>query len=958
MTGDDLEFAPYLQSPVGAAIRHTATNLQPDLAPTLKLSGPRGRRLPVEGHGLRMLGPEGVVGLDTRHILRVEPTPGSTDVEPNYLPCVEFDLPELPWLFTPARAAGGQLRPWLQLIVVEAAGHAVQPGNPLPFVDVETGLLPPLGDAWQWAHIQRPAGQRGPLISRLLCPRRLGPDTDYLACLVPSFQGGVTAGLTGGFADIDQQGDAWPFPGRDVFRLPVYHHWGFRTGAEGDFEALATAVVPLRSEEAALLGGRTVDVTRPWLHGDPLASGDPAGGRQTITVQGVLTLFAPPEGTATRAALDDFRTRVAAHIDRGTETALAPPLYGGHPVVTRSVEPSATGWLADLNLDPENRIAAALGAGWVRDNQEFLMARAWDQLGAVREANRKRQEAAFCTKVADSLYRRHLQTLSPGELMAVTAPIGDRLRTDSGLPLRTEVAVSPAPNALAGTAFHRLLRRRGPIARRSSTDGEQLGERLTRRALSGALLPPLPAPLVTRPTLSPTVQGMETDPFAARVDGALHAADTRHTTGMLRTLAAVAPAALANGFTDQAGAITALLGPAVGSLSDQPEGFAADTMTENQLFASEQLFDAGSVAPLVPGLAAALESPPDGFGMTMPAPFTVLAAQDSMGDDPGSELLQYGVPIDPDAFRDRLVAALDPAPMLAARLADRITVAGESLVAVPEQVSDPMMACPDFPAAMALAIKESEPDWFLPGSAGIPDDRAVLLKANGPFIAAFMVGANDELNREMRWREYPTDLRGSPFTHFWPRPDELPDIPPVNSWATDGPLGSHLALDANGLDVLLIRGRLVRRYPAMVVAAVPPSAVQDPQLAPDTWVAPVMVLPMDERTCAYAFQLPPGQEIHDWWIVLAENSRRLRFGYDTAPGTGEGMATWDDLNWERVQAGQFASLGGMPQPEPALEREQPRTAGRPWTSADVARVTLQRPFRLLRTAHSLMGEHP
>ncbi len=953
MSGDDLEFAPYLQSPVGAAIPHTATNLEPDLAPTLQLIGP-GAKVAVAGRGLRMLGPEGVVGLDVQHVLRVEPAPGSTDVEPNYLPCVEFDLPELPWLFTPARADGGRLRPWLQLIVVESAGHPVQPGNPLPFVDVEVGLLPPLGDAWQWAHIQRPAGRPGPMISRLLCPRRLGPDTDYLACLVPSFQGGVTAGLTGGFTEIDQPGDAWPLPGQQVCRLPVYHSWGFRTGAEGDFEQLATAVVPLRLEEAGLLGGRTVDVTRPWLHGDPLASGDPAGGRQTITVQGVLTLFDPPPGTVTQAALDDFRTRVAAHIDRGTETALAPPLYGGHPVVSRAVDPAATGWLADLNLDPENRIAAALGADWVRENQEFLMARAWEQLGAVREANRKLQEAAFCTAVCDSLYRRHLQTLSPGELMAVAAPVGDRLRTASGLPLRTEVAVSPAPTALAGASFHRLLRRRGPVARRAALDGDSLA----RRTLTGALLPPLAVPLVTRPGTTPTVAAPESEPFTARTDGALRSAATRHTAGMLRTMAAVAPAAAANGFTDQAGAITALLAPSVGRLATGAEGFAADSMTSDDLLAAEQLFDAGTVGPLVDDLAGAMESPPEGFGMTLPEPFTVLAGQESMSDDPGGELLQYGVPIDPDAIRERLVGALDPTPLLAARLDDRITVTGESLVALPERITDPVMVCPDFPAAMALAIKESEPDWFLPGIAAIPDDRAVLLKANGPFIAAFMVGANDELNREMRWREYPTDLRGSPFTHFWPRPDGLPDIPPVHDWALDGALGSHLALDANALDVLLIRGRLVHRYPGMVVAAVPPAAVQDPQLAPDSWVAPIMVLPLDERTCAYAFQLPPGQRIHDWWIVLAENGRRLRFGYDTAPGTGEGMKTWDDLNWDRVLAGGFASLGQLPTPEPATEREHPVVVGRPWNSADVARVTLQRPFRLLRTARSLMGDPP
>jgi hypothetical protein len=45
------------------------------------------------------------------------PRPGAVAVEPNYLAVVEFDPPDLPWLFTPAApGAEDRLRPWCVLV--------------------------------------------------------------------------------------------------------------------------------------------------------------------------------------------------------------------------------------------------------------------------------------------------------------------------------------------------------------------------------------------------------------------------------------------------------------------------------------------------------------------------------------------------------------------------------------------------------------------------------------------------------------------------------------------------------------------------------------------------------------------------------------------------------------------------------------------------------------------------
>src|SRR5207245_6113737 len=129
---------------------------------------------------------------------------------PNYFAGIEFDHPELPWLFTPAAPSGDRLRPWICLICLKPAELAAfaAAGNPLPTVTVaDVRALPDLVDSYAWAHTQvagdTPAGGLSDLIakqpertlSRLLCPRYLEANTAYHAFLVPAYDIGVQAGL-------------------------------------------------------------------------------------------------------------------------------------------------------------------------------------------------------------------------------------------------------------------------------------------------------------------------------------------------------------------------------------------------------------------------------------------------------------------------------------------------------------------------------------------------------------------------------------------------------------------------------------------------------------------------------------------------------------------------------------------------------------------------------------------
>jgi hypothetical protein len=167
---------------------------------------------------VRLRGPADVVGIDPHEIVRMDPRPGTSDFEPNYFPSIEFDRPDFPWLFTPARAATtAKLRPWLCLVVVRQQDGVVLRSTsdaPLPTLEIAAPAkpideLPDLGDSYWWAHAQAAnpgvpgadalrqvlSGNPEHSLSRLLCPRVLAPNTDYIACVGPTFDLGRSAGL-------------------------------------------------------------------------------------------------------------------------------------------------------------------------------------------------------------------------------------------------------------------------------------------------------------------------------------------------------------------------------------------------------------------------------------------------------------------------------------------------------------------------------------------------------------------------------------------------------------------------------------------------------------------------------------------------------------------------------------------------------------------------------------------
>src|SRR5262249_46736855 len=247
------------------------------------------------------------------------------------------------------------------------------------------------------------------VVARLLCPRKLEPNKTYFAAVVPVPDSGTWSAAAGS----------------TTVELTVFHWWSFHTGQAGTFEDLARRLHQVKATDLEVnatnhgVGTRTIDVTAPWPPDSSSTSGQPPPSA-TTAMDGALRAPLPvpgnpdPETWSNRTAQDAFHKKLVtvlnapesrrdstAEVDRDT-LAVGPPLHGSHHSGEQTVKPESGGWIPTLNLEVRRRVAAALGTRYVQVEQEFLMARAWEQVGAIREANRLLAAAELATTAANA----------------------------------------------------------------------------------------------------------------------------------------------------------------------------------------------------------------------------------------------------------------------------------------------------------------------------------------------------------------------------------------------------------------------------------------------------------------------------------------------------------------------------------------------------------------------------
>ncbi|HJR68344.1 MAG TPA: hypothetical protein VJ802_18080 [Gemmatimonadaceae bacterium] len=945
-------------------------------------------------------GPGDITAFDSRVIIRTDPKPDVGDFEANYFPTCDFSAPDFPWRFTPVGPSGSRLRPWITLIVLEAGEFTPpKPRGALATITVKrdgatlADILPDLDEAWAWAHVQvtdalddatvidfSSATQLGQLvashpelaIARLMCPRRLKDNTGYTAFVVPTFEAGRLAGLQMPAEQVRGDQLAWD-PAVNEVELPVYHHWSFRTGARGDFEFLVRALVPYRIP--GHVGLRDVDAGHPG----PMvpAISNPAGRPEPVLgFQGALqSLDTEPTRwpDPARAQPDPFQSRLsdllnAAADDPNDDPFVMPPIYGRwHAAVTR-VGAAGPRWINTLNLDPRHRATAGYGTQVVQADQESLMASAWRQIGDLDLASDALRAGQVGRAISERVAVRHLETRFDEEYLVATRAFHGKV-LGSSTTIRRQLASTALRSAALSPSFARLTRPASRLVRRAAAGNARfvlrdLLARINRRDLR--VDPPAPIGGVI------TLDALRSSSILGTLPAWLQSILASPWSIVLLLLLMLLLAFLPLGWIV---ALAILLTIALVGVADArrpgPRFARRFTSTDVRSAAPPPSFD---LAPVQLSWTGAPQPPPPGGAPSAQLrqrqvdAFRSGAARALEVARPEIPRTPPPAPADVLTVRQKLATALDPATTIAqavlARLEFRVTMVR------PADPLDPIWDHPKFPQPMYEPLARMSQELMLPGIGGIPVNSCGLVVTNQPFIEAYMVGLNHEMSRELLWREYPTDQRGSYFRQFWdvsargalppedsPERDALRDIRPIHEWRS-GDLGAHRPGTGPQEEnvVLLVRGDLLKKYPNTVIYSARAGWVS-------TTTETYRAVPegAEERRPIFRGELRPdvgfiGFKLTEtevrgdpgWFFILEEQFTQPRFGMDVGNGAAPPIAKWSDLSWNHFAGAQPPShvpVDGAPN----AVKTAAVAGGPAWgtSAAALAAITLQQPVRIM-----------
>lgn len=875
--------------------------------------------------------------------------------------------------------------------------------RPLPAIEV-TGqpdtLFPPAEQLWAWAHVHINKDlikQDGVFVStnmdatrarvenllhnnpdhaysRLICPRRLEPNVGYHAFLIPSFESGRLAGLgldpatdnAAFFASLSSWAD---YANRPVpTQHPYYHRWYFKTGTVGDFEYLVRLLKPRPAD--ARLGRRDMDTQNP---------GSNIPGIAEANLKGVLRLggaLKVPDETLTDAqeaeALEHeewdqpyphpFQDSLARFINLADDYALqgspdpviTAPLYGRwHSLTERllfesddSDVPQNENWVHELNLDPRWRVPAGFGTSVIQDKQEDYMDAAWEQVGDIIEANRRIRHAQVAKEVSFIWHNKHLgqvQTLSVERSLALMAPMQRRVIAN-GLTVRSTLARSTVPRAALSAPMRRAIRPRDHLASVLGFDSprgaEQLIERINKGEVSAAL------PRVTPPDL-PTVEAVSEE-LAPTVlpSGLINWFRIRPWAKwvlllllfilalILAAISTVISAAVIGGAVALVSWIASQEKKAAAAEAVRPEGSSPEVIDRLPSFPDFEIRTPDASAP-EPQPGPGEDSPEaQRFKVALKDTYRLLDVSESLGRPPVRN------PINVAQLANASFAAIDPQKTVPAFTLAALNIPAY-LLTLNGEVFREAMAYPQFDIPMYKPLLDISSEHFLPNIDKIPQNTITLLETNQRFIESYMVGLNHEFARELLWREFPTDQRGSYFRQFWDPSgvidreglskealrEKLRDIPPLHTWSVFSKLGDHDHREKPGDNeeevVLVIRGELLKKYPTAVIYAqkarwqLDRNGEIDPKKerifetrGPEQdWLrTPLYEAKVDPDITFIGFDLTAtevkggtGQANSTepgWFFVIKERPGEPRFGLDIER---EGqLNVWNDLAWPDV----------------------------------------------------------
>jgi hypothetical protein len=837
--------------------------------------------------------------------------------------------------------------------------------------------------------------------SRILCPRHLEENTAYHAFLIPVYESGRLAGLgldpDASPAEVHATFSAWATyankPAATDF--PYYHRWYFRTGTVGDFEYLVRLLQPKPVDNR--VGRRDMDVQQPMVNfpgiADPQLGGLlKLGGALQVPVesmppaeQDTFNLYDKwaepyPHEFQDRLAsfinlADDYaqQTSVQANTDSGLDLTIdpisgevdpdpliTPPLYGRwHAMVTRLLRernggfvPNHANWVNDINLDPRWRVAAGFGTKVVQDKQEEYMDAAWGQVGEVIEANRRLRLAELAKRASLVWYTDHLQVLQQNNIeqtLRLTTPLSKRILTQ-GKTAHYQIKTSPVPHAVISPAMRRITRPRSRLMKAMAFDTRIHADNLITRINDQEVTPAPPKQVAAE---LPTLNDVVADVRPNYVPGFL--LDWLAKNPWLPYLALLIIIVMllifaASGFNPAWQAITYTVIAIAAALFALLRRLVKTVQKTDSILPENQLPEVVATLPKSPDFR--VSAPGSGFVASAGATDSVEAANYKTALRDSYTLVQLS-----------MQAAYQPPPVtlnIQQLVADTFAGIHPNLtlpryvfgnVYLPDRIRvelgetfKPAMAYPEIDIPMYKPLIDISTEHFLPNINFIGQNTISLLETNQKFIEAYMVGLNHEFARELLWREYPTDQRGSYFRQFWDASsylnkekldplvlrEKLRDIPPLHLWPKQSDLGDHDHREAGGDKeeelVLVIRGELLKKYPTAVIYAhkakwqynddgtidnTQPRDLDDSEPIEAVVKTPLYEAKVDPDIYFFGFDLTTleakgdsGEHDKDspgWFFVIKERPGEPRFGLDIERGGA--LQQWNDLAWPDVLPG-------------------------------------------------------
>lgn len=848
-----------------------------------------------------------VGGLKATAIKHMAPAPFTRDAETTKFVHVDLWESDLPWRYTPRRNDPDKLPPWLVLLVGTASEIQIQ-GGIITSIRAEVLKQHDLGASHLWAHTQHDGHSE---IARILSPRLLEAQHEYMAVLVPAF---------------DPEGQPmWTAAGELRHVLPAFHYWRFWTAEAGDFETLATA---LKIPPAADVGKAKLHYRRKV----PEVGLDLNIGMELRGAITSLQTEDSPDPDVLKKVKEDLE-----QLNNEIAGAIGLPHYG-RPWLSNPDE-IERGWPHDLTDDPRYRGVAGLGTWMGVEAQETLMDAAVRQSGALREAGQRVAQLAFGLWAAGRLWDRRLPS-DKHERLRVLGPMMSRMVAENGGLVLNRITSSSSPlsPALFSSIAQRILRDRSPQTRH--VGGANGG--IDRSAALSSANEPEPQPdrspagphglphvdVVAREMGLPPIEELFNldDSWIAEVIDQLW--DLMYWISV--EYRQVRDDLLRNGQGQQIPQLRQEFADRLQhELSEQLQSRLPEREMPCEGF--QIINEIGSMSPAGASgyYTRVLET--DGAQSQLYAALW-RALRRCMAKRPCEEIIaNIDLPIqNREAFCDDLVDGLPPLPA-AEQKPLKLDVLSDVLYAAldPRRPDAPAqrrlcarisgvdctrLVPPEFAIGLDFPtwdlLRKHDKEWLLPGVGALEKDSVTALQTNPAFIDAYMVGINSQFMAEMRWRDLAVDRTCTPLRMFWGQMNyatqtRQADIQPISEWvkAPDKPVGdlTHQSIQPSDVDntsgsrlVIAFHSELFRRYPSTLVYLVKPKLDADldallqktPELehsadgrADREFFGPIFAGAITPDVTFFAFDVTPG-ELDQYWLVLDEPPAELRFRND------------------------------------------------------------------------------